>query len=55
MIIFKIKNEKGEQFEKEFDSPFIARNFYLKCKYSKRVRIISVSCDTSEEYNAVTY
>ena len=34
-------NEKGTRVEKTFDSPYLARKFVNKLKYSKRCRLVS--------------
>lgn len=34
-------NEKGVRVEKVFDSPWTARKFVNKIKYSKRCRLVS--------------
>lgn len=34
-------NEKGVRVEKEFTSPYLARKFVNKIKYSKRCRLVS--------------
>lgn len=38
------KNSDGTTFRKEFSSPYFLRKFIIKCKYSKRIRVICHNC-----------
>lgn len=54
MILIVLKNKiNNKNFEKHFDSPFLARQFLQKCYHSKKVSVIDVFADTIEEYDAV--
>lgn len=54
MIQFKLKNlELNKNFMKGFESPFLARQFMLKVKHGSSLKILDISCDTSDEYAAL--
>lgn len=36
-----LKNENGQVFKKQFDSPYLFKNFLNKVKYSKKLTLIS--------------
>ena len=38
------KNSDGTTFRKEFSSPYFLRKFIIKCRYSKRIRVICHNC-----------
>lgn len=39
--IVQFLNERGDLVKKEFDSLYKCRVFVMKCKHSKRVRLVS--------------
>ena len=45
----------GEIFSKKFDDLREARVFVNKCRFSKRVLVLSVLCDTYTQYQYVVY
>lgn len=51
-ITFEDK-EKNREFTLEFDSPFVARKMYNKCRYSKKLKPIKILADSYEEYQMV--
>lgn len=57
MIRFDVKDIKtGEVFRKEFATPTDARRFRLRCKYSKKVKIINAyGFMNSDEERRVMY
>ena len=43
--------EKNKEFEKDYtDNIEKARKMYIKCKFSKKLRVIQITCDTIEQY-----
>lgn len=49
MFTVMIKNLLTDKtFERTFDSPFQLRKFLIKCKYSKKVKVLSVIGDMSQ-------
>ena len=56
MITFTLLNlANGVKFTKEFDSPYQARTFRLKCKYSKKVKIVLEQYPSENIREAVVY
>lgn len=57
MIQFDVKDIKtGEVFRKEFATPTEARRFRLRCKYSKKVKIVNAyGFMNSDEERRVMY
>ena len=45
----------GEIFSKKFDDLKEARVFVNKCRFSKRVKVLSVFCYTYSQYQYVMY
>lgn len=45
----------NQTFTKYFDSIVEQRKFVIKCKYSKKIRVIGISCQTQSEYKYVKY
>lgn len=45
----------GQTWLKEFDDLREARVFVNKCRFSKRIMVLSVVCDTYTQYQYVMY
>ncbi len=41
--------DRHTTFDKEFNDIKLAHNFVNKCKYSKKIKVIGVMCQTNEE------
>jgi len=38
-----LNRETGSTFTRKFDSPYLMNKFLNKCKYSKKVKVLSVT------------
>ena len=56
MCEVELKNlTNGEIFSKHFDDLREARVFVNKCRFSKRIMVLSILCDTYSQYQYVAY
>lgn len=50
-----MNRSNGQTWTNKYSDLKVARNFVNKCRFSKRVRVLSVFCDTYEQYEYVMY
>lgn len=55
MIILRLLNLiDDKEFERTYIDVYKARQMYIKCKYSKKIKCIGVITDTIEDYLYIT-
>lgn len=55
MIKVFCMNRKGQRFIKEFDSPYLAKKFIIKCRYGTKVYIENYSTNSPEANDYLAY